>query len=453
MQKQISAKKGYSSAMKKKNIYSNKMLLTGLLFSCILLVILATTTLSSKKANAALLLPIDSVACTTICVELGTLQAAVAEMGVAIASGMAAATSEIYAKVSLVTIKEEATIVAAIMLTSDSFILAFRSLWYTKTLPLLNNMARQFTAMEANQARVISSFMDAVDMHRIERSKQKETIKSDREHRVGDNVMVATSMTKGMNRAAKFKNSYRDAATKVKSPRSSGSFGFKSSAGVASDLGERWKNYLTRYCKKDFNNGVSGCEEDMPYADMDVNATKTIFSKETIDLTNEELRTATNDLITNLAEPLALNTTPESAVKSTTGQKNILSKESYKAKRQTVYNALYHIISRRAPGSQMGTLLTPLRKASGIETSQIAINPSYNELIHAMTTERFRSGNYSIKQMDEPENAKRELVIQQAYQVILLNDQIELLDRQALILAAQISDNIKDTKIYGVDTQ
>ncbi len=452
MHKQLSTKKGYGNAMVKKNIYSNKGFLTSLLFSCLLLVTVVATMLSSKPAHAALIIP-ESAACNDACIMPGTFNAAITQLSVSISAGIAKAAIEITSAITASTEKEDAVITTTTMLVTNSFIKFFFDLWYIKTLPALNKMARQLIVLEANQARVISSFMDAVDMYRIERSKQKETITSDREHRVGDNVTVATSMTKGMNRAATFKNKYRDIATKVKSPRSSGSLGTKASAGMASDLGERWRHYLANYCKKDFNNGASGCEEDMPYADMDVNTSQTIFGKETIDLTNPDLRAATDDLITNLAEPFALNITPKSAVVSITGQKNILSKESYKAKRQTVYNALYHIVGRRAPGSQMGALLTPLRKASGIETSEIATNPSYNELMHTMTTERFRSGQYAIKQMDEPENAKRELVIQQAFQVMLLNDQIELLDRQALILAAQISDNIKEAKMHGIIEQ
>ncbi len=425
----------------------NKISLIAILLACVLFLSLSAITLTSTPANAVVggSQTSDSMACNSPCVFPQTFVSAIVAVGLSIMGGISEVTTDVSTTISLVTSVETATIVAQITFVMEEFTRFFHDLWYKKTLVQLQKMSNQLVTLEADQARYYGSFSDAKSILGLKNLREKMAIKSDREHRLGASAAIAATITGGMTRAAVLKNQYRNAATRKKSPRSAGKAG-ASYAGVTSDLEERWKNYTTLYCRKDYNNEVSGCDEDMPYADMDINVTRTLFFKETINLTNENMRTATDDLVTNIAEPLALNITSSASIKGIKGQANILRKESYKAKRQTVYDALYHVISRRAPGGNIAEFLGPLRESAGLPYSEISTNPSYNEIMHTMTTERFRTGIYSYQQIDEPENNKRELVIQQAFHLMQLNDQLDLLDRQALILAAQIGDSIKKAK-------
>jgi hypothetical protein len=99
----------------------------------------------------------------------------------------------------------------------------------------------------------------------------------------------------------------------------------------------------------------------------------------------------------------------------------------------------------------MEQFLRPIREASGMDTSYISNNPSHHEVLKVMTSERFRTGQLSIEQIDEPENNAREMVIQQAFQAMMMADQLDLLDRYGLVLAAQVGPQVKDAKPF--DTQ
>ena len=55
-------------------------------------------------------------------------------------------------------------------------------------------------------------------------------------------------------------------------------------------------------------------------------------------------------------------------------------------------------------------------------------------------TQRFRSGKYSLRQIDEPENNQREQVIEQALQLIQMSDELDLMDHYSLLLASQVSE-------------
>ena len=133
--------------------------------------------------------------------------------------------------------------------------------------------------------------------------------------------------------------------------------------------------------------------------------------------------------------------------------------ESYKAKRQAVYDALYFVVARRAPGSKSGEFLEKMRGiaagasgdtpgGAGVDPAYFAPNqnPSRNEIMQVMMAERFRTGSYSVDQVDNPENNGREMVVQQAFMAMQLTDQLDLMDRFSIMLAAEVSENVRASK-------
>ena len=78
------------------------------------------------------------------------------------------------------------------------------------------------------------------------------------------------------------------------------------------------------------------------------------------------------------------------------------------------------------------------------------LSPSHIEIMQALTVERARSGRYALEQIDEPENNRREMVIQQALQIMQMNDQLDLMDRYSLLLAAQVGAEVKEAKVLGI---
>lgn len=315
--------------------------------------------------------------------------------------------------------------------------------------PAMRAMTRQLNTAKSSQARQRGAFMDAANVNRANTAFEKAEFTDYRELRPGENTCVAGTVTGGMARSNNFRRAYSASAPAEKAGRSGNAAGTPGASGPAADMSERWQTYTTRYCKRNDNNGFSGCTADQAFAGADLDVAGTIFLKDTIDLRDRDTEQTVNDLLENIVEPFVKDVVPATAVDSASGSAAILAGESYKTRRQTIYDSLYQVVARRVPGSGMGSFIEPLRTAAGISPGMISDNPSYNEIMQAMMSERFRSGKYALSQIDDPENNQREMVIQHAFQLMQMSDQLDLMDRYALMLAAHAGAQIKEATPAG----
>ncbi|MEZ0260126.1 MAG: hypothetical protein ACAH80_03910 [Alphaproteobacteria bacterium] len=327
--------------------------------------------------------------------------------------------------------------------------------WWYNLRPAMMAMTDQLTAIDTFKHSQLGMMADATASNRTSREHMKNDIKAHRNQRPGENVCRAGTVMGGMTRSSTFRRAYETAATLESAPRSANRAGTPAARGTAADMNRAWSNYVTNYCDPNDNAGVPGCTAPGTLVvggvggiarDMDV--TGEIFMKDTIDIRVADTKKVIDDLIINLAEPLVKEPVSGVAMRSGQGQENFLESQAYKAKRQAVYDLLYYVVARRTPGTDMQQFLRPIREAAGMDAAYISDNPSHNEVLKVMTSERFRTGQLSIEQIDEPENNAREMVIQQAFQAMLMADQLDLMDRYGLILAAQVGPEVKDAKPF-----
>jgi len=342
-----------------------------------------------------------------------------------------------------------ATIAAEVVVVTGHLVAVIETMWVDAILPALQGMTRQLNTMMADQSRALASFTDAANLNRTISALKERDIDRHRALSPGENVCAGSTVAGGLTRAASFRRAYNAAAPAEQAGRSGNVVGMPAATGKAAESDARFEKYAARYCNKNDNNGASGCAGDGLFVGLDIDPAGTIFAKETIDVKNSETRKTVDDLIENIAEPFVKDTVPPGAVDSATGREAILAAESYKARRQVIYDSLYHVVSRRVPGSSMGEFVTPIRLAAGIDPALISDNPSHNEIMQAMMSERFRSGKYVLEQIAEPENNAREMVIQQAFQLMQMSDQLDLMDRYALVLAAQAGAEVRRAKRQG----
>gem|GEM_PF-7067070 len=397
----------------------------------------------------------EAAPCVMPCIL--NLPAAISSFGTTINTAATKATAEIEKAIgkntaALVT-DGQTGIIADRITYLQNFTMNF---WIKVLRPQFSQVASQFSVLEAMKKSMIGLAMDGRAQNRVMMELQKEELKARRATRPSANVKIAATMAGGMGRIKAIKDNYNLAGTVATVERTSNQKKSDDTGGAASDeedhssgsltdFKDRWNDYITRYCEVDENNGYSGCSEDQTYAAEDIDVSATLFSKETIDLTDEDVAKAVNDLVVNIAEPFVKEFVVGNVSESIEGRRAILDVEKYRAKRQVVYDAVNHIVSRRVPGSQLGQYIFEMRKDSGIGVDNIGANPSYNEIMHVMTSERFRNGRYAIGQVDEPENNQRERVIQSAYYLMQLDDIMEVMDKQALLLTAQISEEINSS--------
>lgn len=387
--------------------------------------------------------------CGKPCIMIGSLSGAINAISASVTAAISSATAAISASMSAAMATFSSIITLKIQEVTESLMDAVQAIWNLNLAPSMKDMGSQLTVMTAEQSRAISSFVDAASLIRVREKFREQRIKDHLGKRPGESVCVAGTVTGGLTRAASFRRAYNAAAPAEQAGRAGNKIGTPGATGQAAAIKADFQNYLDRYCSADSNNGASGCSTDGSFVGQDIDVGGVIFSKDTIDLTNSDTKKTVDDMIQRIAEPFVKDPVAAGAVDSATGQQGLLAGEAYKTKRQLVYDSLYHIVSRRIPGSNMGDFVRPLREEAGIDPTQISPNPSHNEIMQAMTSERFRSGKYAQKQIDEPENNKRELVVQQAFQLMQMSDQLDLMDRYSLLLAAQVGEEIRQGRQSG----
>lgn len=414
---------------------------------------------SSLAAVTIMPLPEAGICTPMTCAAPGTYTFTVTNLGTAIGTAIVAAQTMITSKLTSETTLSETGLNTTILNDHiKGFMNYFADFWLTKLDVYLKQIAANMSQLEANQERMVASLMDADAQNKTVRSLQTTEEEAKRALDPSESLQKVTTVIGGLQRAKTIQLGYGFVSSKVHMERSAAKSEVGDlagsgeeedlSKGAYSDIAKRWDKYVTQYCKTGSNAGHSGCTEDGTYADMDINIADTIFSRETIDYADEGIAQAVNDLVVNIAEPFIIDPLPAGLSDGTKGQEVILEREEYKSRRQAIYDALNHIVSRRVPGSQMGEYLFELREEAGISVDNLSSgssNPSYNEVMHYLTTERTRTGVFSIEGLDEPENNARERVVQSALFLMQLNDMADLLDRQSVLLAAQVSANIKET--------
>ncbi len=378
-----------------------------------------------------------------------SVQGAIATISTAIVAEITAAGAAVEAFYTAALVALEQAIVQFVQNLVNNIPDTIKTMWTETLHPAMRKETQQASTLDADQSRAITSMTDAQNLNRIRTEQQIEELESQRQQRLGGTVCQAASVTSGMTRAAVIQDAYAVAASTEQASRSANAEDTAAANGAGSDMRERFEDYKSRYCDETHNNGTAGCDTSALFSGKDLDVPATIFAKETIDLTDPDTKKTVDALIQNIAEPFPKEPVPAGAVNSAAGQEAVLDGEEHRAKRQVIFDSLNYVVARRAPGSNMAEFVGPIRAAAGVEASQISLNPSRNEVMQAMMVEKFRSGQFAQSQITEPENNQRELVTQEAYQLMQMSDQLDLLDHYALTLAAQTGAEIKAAKTRG----
>ncbi len=322
----------------------------------------------------------------------------------------------------------------------------FDTYWYYNEKPAMQAMTEQANVMDAIQTATMSTFRDGAEMLRTQHVMSELRFQSERELQTSEQLCVVGSVSGSLARAHALTDAYGRAAAADAARRSGGEKGTSGERGTAADIAARWQDVRTRYCDPDENNGQNTCVSSGGFVNADIDVAGSVFEKDTIDVTDPAVRHAVDTLVANIAEPFIENNIPESQLATTVGIQRQLERDEVRAKRQTIHSALQYTIARRAPASGNGAFVAAIRDTAGIPPDLLSNNPSYHEIMDAMLVERYRSGQYTLDQADTPANAERDVTVQNAFQVMQMHDYLELLDRYALMLAAQTGIEVRNTR-------
>lgn len=356
--------------------------------------------------------------------------------------GITIATTMITAKFTEAMIAFDLAVAAKILEVGKNLNDWFDTFWLYNLRPAMQAMTVQLNTADADQSNIIGQYSDSMDANRTNMALMGTEIEEHRAMRPSETVCVGATTAGGMARAANIRRAYATSAPRERLNRSGARQGTAAANGPGADQGERWQDYVANYCDPTVNGGAAGCSAAGPMAGRDLDVTGEIFEKDTIDVRDANTRKVVDDLLTNIVEPVTMAPVPVEMLSGAEGQQKFLEGEAYKTRRQVLFDAVYYIVARRVPGSDMAEFIEPIRVSAGLTNS--SDNPSHNEVMDALMVDRYRSGQNTTNQVDEPENNARELVMQQALQAMQMSDQIDLLDRYALVIAARVGKSVKE---------
>lgn len=321
--------------------------------------------------------------------------------------------------------------------------------WFYDMWPMLQDRAAQYTVMEMDQARQIGAFIDAQERQKFDMIMSEREIDSNREHRPSNLVCVAGTNAQPMMRARTIAKHFATARTREDILYSGNYDGQPNENGSAQHLTERWNHYCTNYADATSNFSTSGCaalgttpREDLEYARL-------ILLHDTIEYTDTDTALKVEDMKRNMIEPFATDRIPLEVFASTMAKNAWMERRKRRAQRNAAYDAFNFMIARRVPGSGDDTALDEIRTQYGMNTASFSPNdnPSYHEVMKILTSERFKTKEFHMSLLTEPENLERELLNMNALQLVQTSDILDVTDRLNVLMAIQTARTLNGTRV------
>ena len=317
--------------------------------------------------------------------------------------------------------------------------------------PSMKDQTAQMNTMLIDQTRQLASAKDAEQLNKTMRAYEDAQFEARRESEPSESVCVAGTMSGGFARAKVVTKELERALPEENAGVSGNVQGSPAEAGEGPYQLNRRDRYVACYCNPDANNG-NGCfgEDSGPFVDQDILVEETLFKGETIDIKSTPgKREAIRDLIANLVEPTTNNIVPPSAMDSVEGRNSYLNLRATRAQRNMAKKTITDIVARRAPGSRMADYVQSLRSSAGVDLTEISPNPSWNEMVTALSEERFWSGVYNMDNVTQPEAVSREQVALQTLELLQMSEYMDSLNNIAMLTASQTAQQAIENKGYS----
>lgn len=315
--------------------------------------------------------------------------------------------------------------------------------WGPKLQAALKNMTAQLHASFIDQTRQIGSMMDAESITKAARVLQTKEVEAKKRYTPSELACTSGSYGGAMSRSLRTATSLTQGFKFDMAARSGGAAGQASASGPLADMSKNWQEYCKEFHDPASNAGISACPSPttpgtLVNGDIDIEG---FLLKDTIDMAQPSQYKASLAMMRNLVEPRVIPTIDKRLIDSPAGREWVLKREHLESARNIAVDVVASIISRRAaiPGTGVGMTIKEIRVNAGIPSAKIATNPSYNEIMLAMTKERFFDPEYYVRMNGNNSAIKQEQAALEAYATVQLQDIYKLQEQINALLAARAS--------------
>ncbi len=323
----------------------------------------------------------------------------------------------------------------------EKMIRGWETFWYYNLMPGLQAMAQQLNADTAMQSLLLHGAADAAGMMEVDLALEKHGIDDLNALGANQKVCIAATGAAGIGRADNFAHAMRLAwEVEAQAPglNTQGTIG---ATGKSVNEGQRYRDYEENFCDPASNSGTPACAAPDPaFFNADVQPTKYLYGRLTADVNMDpRMAKAVEAILNNMTGTSSAPAILIGAQEMDGGQIAFINRRSYLARYAAVRAAPQLVAGWRMPGSRLRDWVRDLRLASGTPITEISENPSYKEVLHAVSIDRFNSGLYAAEMMTDESKVEMEKLTLDVFTLMQLHDYYELLERTALTLAVQVS--------------
>lgn len=311
--------------------------------------------------------------------------------------------------------------------------------------PAHANLMAQLHTSRMDQTRQLGSFWSADGLNTKLKSIETKELKANQDARPSDHVCMAMTQAGGMGRAHAFTRAVRWGIEDERNALGRGGAGSLGASGRDAVAQARWDRLANNF-RNDAAFGGTVFGSDAPPSgagydavDADIKPTQTLLESRTIPVRQSpNALAATEQVIENIAGvDVALAMTADE-MDSLRGQRRYLQSRARLAKRAAASSPALLSTGWRVEGSDMSTWIQEFSDRTG-SSLPVDDNPSYYEIMNALTRYKPSSGTYGAEMTEDTLNIERERYIVSSIYLMQLRDYFELLERVALTLAVDTS--------------
>ncbi len=342
----------------------------------------------------------------------------------------------------------------------------FDTMWYYGMKPSMMDMTDQMSTAAADQNRTFQAGQDAEDEDQVNVGHMEQEQRDQRVFRATENAAcVGAGAAGGSGRQQNIAGNMRKAMQQVTLDDGLNRRGTPSAKGRGAKLQARSSTYESTFCDPTDNDGGNNCTGATPVGlyNADAQITKTLYGTLTIPLhdpTNgPKYEAATKALLDNLTGDPTPDPMSAQVMKSAQAQQEFIDRRSYIARMAAIRATPQLGIAWRTPGTRLATWVSALRQEGGAQPTagattgpagtcstatdgspcEMSDNPSYKEVLHAISIDRFNSGKYANGMTTDESDLEMEKLTIESFYLMQLRDYYELLERMGLTLAVQVS--------------
>ncbi|MEZ0259436.1 MAG: hypothetical protein ACAH80_00405 [Alphaproteobacteria bacterium] len=314
--------------------------------------------------------------------------------------------------------------------------------WDTYGRQLFKDMTAQLSAVHIDQSRTIGTVMDSRGLSKSVKATETNEVKAKKRIQPNEHSCVPASHGPAETMTSTTASALTAGFKYDVMSRIGGAPAEKSAIGSVQDKAERWSEYCQWFHDPTVNDGVNACPAPttagtLPNGDIDIEG---FLLRDNIDLAQPQNFMAAQTILTNLVQPTVYERVPDEVLNTPQGKERLMRIEHLKSVRSLAAAVIAGMISRRTaiPNTNVNTTIQDIREDAG-KTIPAGWNPSYNEIMLALSKERFMSPAYFARMANDAGALKQEQASLAAYTTIMLQDVYKMQEQINALMAARAS--------------